>query len=169
LVLVSALAVAAGCSGNVSPSISGGNGGSMPAATTTTATGGGSGVTVERLLAGGVSKIDLLLMVDNSRSMADKQQMLALTVPDMVSGLVNPSCVDQNGVPLPASAQPTGPLAQCPTGSHRAFPPVLDIHVGLLSSSLGSFGADGCPDQIMSVCPNGFTSTSNNDHGHLVT
>ncbi len=43
------------------------------------------------------------------------------------------------------------------------------MHVGLLSSSLGSFGADGCPDVTSTVCPNMATSTSNDDHGRLVT
>jgi hypothetical protein len=30
--------------------------------------------------------VDLLLAIDNSRSMADKQQILALAVPDLVTG-----------------------------------------------------------------------------------
>ena len=72
----------------------------------------------------------------------------------------------QPGAVRDAAPSPTG---ACPAGTHREFPPVFDVHVGLLSSSLGSFGADGCPDTTNAVCPDMATSTSNNDHGHLVT
>src|SRR4051794_275113 len=44
-----------------------------------------------KVAASGIDKIDLLLVVDNSRSMADKQQILAATVPDVIRGLVAPS------------------------------------------------------------------------------
>ncbi|EYF06119.1 Hypothetical protein CAP_2309 [Chondromyces apiculatus DSM 436] len=49
---------------------------------------------VERLTQSAVDKIDILLAIDNSISMADKQDILALAVPDLVEGLVNPPCVD---------------------------------------------------------------------------
>jgi hypothetical protein len=63
--------------------------------------------------------------------------------------------------------QPTSPTAPCPTGSARAFPPPLDVHIGLVSSSLGTFGANGCPDPTAATaCGPGKT---NDDHGHLVT
>jgi hypothetical protein len=126
----------------------------------------------ERLLQGGVNKIDLLLAVDNSASMADKQQILALAVPDLITGLVNPACLgDATNQPLPAAMQPSRPTDPCPPGSTREFPPVLDIHVGLLSSSLGTFGVQGitgCTDTPPPTCPNA-TTTPGNDHGHLVT
>ncbi len=75
LVLVSALAVSAGCSGSVkNPAGTGGSGGSSPTGPGATASSGsGTSGTLQQLSAGGVSKIDLLLMVDNSRSMGDKQ------------------------------------------------------------------------------------------------
>jgi len=41
---------------------------------------------VERLTQSSVDKIDLVLAIDNSRSMADKQQILAKAVPDLVAG-----------------------------------------------------------------------------------
>ncbi len=115
---------------------------------------------------GPIDKIDLLLAVDNSASMADKQQILALAIPDLVNGLVNPKCLD-DVTNLPVAMQPAGPLMPCPVGSTRDFTPVLDIHIGLVSSSLGTFGADGCEDPKPSM-PCGPGST-NNDHGHLVT
>ncbi len=123
---------------------------------------------VEKLTQSSVNKIDLLLVVDNSRSMADKQEILSQAIPDLIVGLLNPACVDSNGNPVPTAMQPT-PTGTCPAGYSRDFPPVYDVHIGLLSSSLGSFGADGCPDSTNTVCSNKATSTSNNDHGHLVT
>jgi hypothetical protein len=44
-----------------------------------------------------VDKIDLLVMVGNSASMADKQRILADAVPDLVTGIVLPKCVDKRG------------------------------------------------------------------------
>lgn len=123
---------------------------------------------VERLTQSAVNQIDLVLVVDNSRSMADKQQILALAVPDLIIGLLNPACVDASGTAVTAAMQPS-PTGTCPTGTNREFPLVNDVHVGLLTSSLGTFGANGCPDTVPNACPNGASSTSNNDHGHLVT
>ncbi len=124
--------------------------------------------TVDVLSQSSVNKIDLLLVVDNSRSMADKQAILSLAVPDLIIGLLNPACVDMNNNPVPTAQQPA-PTDPCPAGTTREFPPVFDVHIGLLSSSLGSFGADGCPDTTTGVCANNASSTSYNDHGHLVT
>ena len=113
-----------------------------------------------------VDKVDLLLMIDNSRSMADKQQILAFAVPDLVASLVNPRCVDAAGATT--TTQPSGPLAACPTGAHRVIPPITDIHVGIVTSSLGGHGGDTCSvagDTLS--CPGG-PNPSNNDAGHLV-
>lgn len=122
---------------------------------------------VEKLQQSSVDKIDLLLGIDNSRSMADKQQILALAIPDLVKGLVNPRCLDDNGVP--SAMQPAGPLEMCPAGTKREFEPVVDIHIGVTSSSIGGHGADSCPniDTASKECspsPN----TTNNDQGHLL-
>ncbi len=85
-----------------------------------------------------VDKIDILLAIDDSGSMADKQAILAVAVPDLVEGLVNPPCLDKSGDLV---VKPEGPLAECPEGSRRDFEPVLDIHIGILSSSLGGRGS----------------------------
>ncbi len=122
---------------------------------------------VEKLQQSAVDKIDLLLGIDNSRSMADKQQILGLAIPDLVKGLVNPRCLDDNGAP--AMTQPAGPLEMCPAGTKREFEPVVDIHIGVTSSSLGGHGADSCPnvDTASKECmPN--PNTTNNDQGHLL-
>ncbi len=110
---------------------------------------------VERLTQSAVDKIDLVLAIDNSGSMADKQEILATAVPDLVQGLVNPRCIDPEGVNAPVT--PASPTDDCPTGMERDFDPVLDIHIGIISSSLGSHGAGSCPD-----------APSQNDQGHLL-
>jgi len=123
---------------------------------------------VERLTQSSVDKIDILLAIDNSRSMADKQQILAKAVPDLVAGLVNPRCIDPNGVP--AMTQPAYPTDDCPAGTKREFQPIYDIHIGVTSSSIGGHGADSCPnsDANSKECsPN--PNTTNNDKGHLLS
>lgn len=95
-------------------------------------------VITEALTQSKVDKIDIVLAIDDSGSMADKQAILAVAVPDLVGALVNPPCVDTDNNVV---ATPEGPLAECPEGSRREFEPVLDIHVGVLSSSLGTRGS----------------------------
>jgi len=115
---------------------------------------------VERIKQEGVDKIDLLLAIDNSSSMADKQKTLADAVPDLVNRLVNPLCVDKNGAAQPT--QPANPQDECDkaNGFDREFPAILDIHIGIISSSLGGLGADQCGDND--------AGHNNNDHGELV-
>jgi hypothetical protein len=121
---------------------------------------------VEKLQQSAVDKIDLVLGIDNSRSMADKQQILAKAIPDLVKGLVNPRCLSENGAP--AQMQPSYPTDPCPAGTVREFEPVLDIHIGVTSSSIGGHGADSCPnsDSSKECTPN--PNTTNNDQGHLL-
>jgi hypothetical protein len=118
---------------------------------------------VERLTQSSVDKIDLLLAIDNSRSMADKQQVLADAVPDLVEGLVNPRCI--NAETEEPGTKLGGPLEDCPPGEEREFEPVLDIHIGIITSSLGGHGSDSCPNS--DTCTGG-TNLSNNDQGHLI-
>lgn len=115
---------------------------------------------VERLTQSAVDKIDLLLVIDNSRSMADKQEILKLAIPDLVNQLVNPKCVDDNDMPLPDAQQPADPLGDCPPGSDREFDPIVDIHIGVITTSIGGHGADAC---------SGTTSATENDHAYLIT
>ena len=119
----------------------------------------------ERLTQSGVDKIDLVLAIDNSQSMADKQAILSKAVPDLVKGLVNPRCVDAAGAA--SATQPKGPTEDCPAGTKREFRPILDIHIGVVSSSLGGHGSDACPAQTKGSCDEGVNRT-NDDHGHLV-
>lgn len=102
-----------------------------------------------------VDKVDLVLVVDNSASMADKQLVLAKSIHRLLDGLVNPACVDDNqNVELVAN----GTLA-CPAGMHRQFAPITSVHLGIVSSSLGALGADQCEVD---------SAHDNNDQGHLV-
>ncbi|KYF87716.1 hypothetical protein BE20_25180, partial [Sorangium cellulosum] len=64
--------------------------------------------------------------------MADKQDILATAIPDLV---------------------------QCPQDFKREFEPVKDIHIGIISSSLGGHGSGACP---------AMTSPSNVDMAHLL-
>lgn len=104
-----------------------------------------------------VTKVDLLLAVDNSRVMAEKQRLLARTIPELVKRLVSPYCVNSAGSVVTA---PTSPEQACPNGSAREFAPLRDLHIGVITSSLGSHGAKGAKD----VC----VSAEANDHAHLL-
>ena len=131
----------------------GGQGGSATGGSTGGSTGGTGGSTE----IGPVGKVDLLFNIDNSRSMADKQQILNLALGDLITGLTNPACLDDNGNVVSAP----GPLADCPQGSARQYKPVTDIHIGVISSSLGGHGSDACN-------PSGAGKASNDDKGHLL-
>ena len=110
------------------------------------------------------TKVDLLFMIDNSSSMADKQSILSQVVGDLLRRLMNPACVD------PITGLVLGPRRSdgtCAAGEED-FNPILDLHVGIISSSLGSHGArlsngqDVCPDLDPSTNPH------NNDNAHLL-
>lgn len=116
-------------------------------------------VIVEKLAQSKVDKIDLLLSIDNSQSMADKQLILADAVPNLVEGLLNPPCVDADGV---VGERPASPTDKCPTGQDREFDPVLNVHVGIISSSLGDFGAGN-------NCGKNGSSDNPNDHAQLLS
>ena len=85
-----------------------------------------------------VDKIDLLFMIDNSRSMADKQRILEQAVPELVNRLITPRCTDDAG------NLTSGTAPNCPPGSVPEFDAVDDIHIGIVTSSLGGHGADTC-------------------------
>lgn len=127
--------------------------------------GNGSGGTGGIPSIGDVDKVDLLFMVDNSRSMADKQEVIAAVLSDLVQSLVNPACIDANGVPV--ANQPANGQDSCPAGSQRPYQAVNDLHVGVISSSIGGHGADACPTTETASC-NGSPNTSNNDAAHLL-
>ena len=114
-----------------------------------------------------VNKVDLLFDIDNSASMGDKQAYLEKAVPDLVTRLVQPNCLDDT------SGQSVGPstLGACPTGSTIEFSPVHDMHLGVISSSLGTRGGDLCqPGDTTPPFPDGSPAVSkhNDDRGELI-
>jgi len=91
-----------------------------------------------------IDAIDLLFVVDNSVSMADKQVLLVEAVPRMVERLVTPDCVNKDdGTRQPSTRNADGDLQCSGTGFALEFEPVNNIHIGVISSSLGGFGAEG--------------------------
>jgi hypothetical protein len=131
---------------------SGGVGGSSSAGTSGSAgIGGGSAGSAGTGGAGGLSskssKLDVLLVIDNSASMADKQGVLEQTLPAFIKRLTNPLCVDANRVPV--ATQPTLLSQPCVTGTREFV--ANDIHVGVISTSLGAHGGYVCSTNITAL------------------
>ena len=93
---------------------------------------GVGGVIATRIRVTRIDKVDLLLMVDNSQSMGDKQSELGRRIPLLVKELTNPDDIKVK--------------------------PVADLHVGVITSSLGSYGTSACDE----------ANAHNNDHGHIL-
>ncbi len=75
-----------------------------------------SNVFVDQAVQGGIDKIDLLFMVDNSASMADKQEILRDAVPVLLKRLTSPVCVD------PVSHEAVGGTSPCAVGEPESIP-----------------------------------------------
>ena len=98
--------------------------------------------TFQRVANKAITGVDLLLVIKNSVSMADKQRTLADAVPQLLGQLVQPNCVDAAGNSLdPPVAAVLGAVNPCPIGSTPEFKPVNNIHIGIVTSSLGDHGA----------------------------
>lgn len=127
-----------GGSGNGSGGESSGTGGGA-------ATGGSGGgtfypeTTFELLRGPAPDQVDLLLVIDNSAGMAEKQRLLSQAVGRLFDQLVNPGDYG------------------------HGFRPVDDLHVGIISSSLGGLGGDLCaPDGAAEFDP------EQDDRAHLL-
>jgi hypothetical protein len=87
---------------------------------------------------GNIDKVDLLFVVDNSISMADKQIALSKRIPELMRYLT------QIGVsPITGGA-----------------PKIVDLHVGTITTSLGSQGTSACDPSL--------TNAHNDDRAHLL-
>jgi len=106
------------------------------------------------------SKLDLLLVIDNSRSMGEKQGVLRASVATLISRLTNPRCVDARGIAV--GDQPASEDQSCPAGSSREMAAVTDMHIGMITTSLGGHGADTCSPRFDPYDP------SEDDRGELV-
>ncbi|HEY1958583.1 MAG TPA: hypothetical protein VGH28_23355 [Polyangiaceae bacterium] len=105
------------------------------------------------------NKLDMLFAIDNSASMGDKQELLQQAIPQLLGRLTSPWCVPSTD-PTNIAVPPTS--GACPTGYEFEFPAIQDIHVGIVSSSLGGGGS---PD----VCTAGSGDPSHqDDRGRLL-
>ena len=124
--------------------------------------GGGTGsasgnVEFQQLRPQKVDKVDVLFMIDNSQSMGDKHLILATTMQDILGRLVYPYCLDKDtGIPVKRTS-----LTECPPNSEYEFDAVTDIHIGVISSSLGSLGENTCVNTI--------TKPDRDEKAHLIT
>jgi hypothetical protein len=98
----------------------------------------------EQIRQGPASKLDLLLVIDNSASMSDKQEVLAEALPDLIRNLVLPPCITPLGVRQARAAD-----SPCAPGSVPEFEPLGDLQVGVITTSLGGFGIhdDDCASE----------------------
>jgi len=121
-----------------------------------------------------INKIDMLFDIDNSASMGDKQVYLIQAIPDLIDGLVNPNCIDNaTGAVAGKSMQGTG----CAQGTSPEFPAVKDMHIGIVSSSLGPRLSEIDPTLVTGVCndpqqaqaPFGGINAHMDDHAHLLS
>ena len=121
---------------------------------------------------GSIDKVDLLFDIDNSASMGDKQAYLSQAVPDLITRLITPNCVDaMGGIHGPANLD-----GSCPGGDptiNAEFPPVHNLHVGILSSSLGArLGDTPCPTMgplsTQATATSGTLDRHNDDQAHLL-
>src|ERR1017187_3640449 len=85
-----------------------------------------------------IDKIDLLFDIDNSASMGDKQDYLKSAIPDLINRLISPNCVDAMMNTIGASTN-----GNCAMGQLE-FPPVHNMHLGIISSALGPRLGDAC-------------------------
>lgn len=125
---------------------------------------GGPGISFPTPTTGTVKSkaLDVLFVVDNSISMADKQAQLADSIPDFVQRLTNPACV-VGGVPT--AEQPASGLESCPPGAERVQPPANDLHIGVITSSLGGQPQEGSA-VATGICAD--EELTKNDHAHLI-
>lgn len=103
----------------------------------------GSAFVEQRLTRGESGPADLLLVIDDSASMAERP-WVAEAAAEMVRRVVAPPCVDDRGVEVdpPARAEPGG---GCPAGSRAAWQAVDDLNIGVITTSIGAAGrAERC-------------------------
>ena len=105
------------------------------------------------------TKLDVLIIIDNSISMAHKQALFVESMDTLFERIANPLCVDDAGSPV--AAQPPDATAACSEGA-REFTPIADLHVGVITTSLGGHGGDVCGPTGSSFNP------TQDDRAHLL-
>ena len=104
-------------------------------------------------------RVDLLLVVDNSPNTQAFQALFAATEGYLLGRFAQPACVNGLGNVVQVTQSPTDP---CSVGQ-REFPPIDDVHVGVVTTSIGGHGADFCSPASPSWDP------TQDDAGHLIT
>jgi hypothetical protein len=112
-----------------------------------------------------IDKIDILFDIDNSASMGDKQDYLKAAIPDLVNRLINPNCINAASGASDGSST-NGTCAN--SGDQLEFTPVHDLHLGIISSSLGARGGDACSASAPAQPPFQNVSAHNDDAAHLL-
>jgi len=107
------------------------------------------------------SKVDVLFMVQNSASMAGVSDYLQASVQALFDRLLNPNCLDSSGNVVGVSSN-----GQCVTGALE-FQPVPDVHVGIVTSSLGGRGGDQCSSATTNPA-NPALNAHDDDRGELI-
>ncbi len=110
-----------------------------------------------------VDKIDLLFVVNNSFAMADKQEILRNAVPQLLNRLIDPVCVVPSTDPPMVTADSS--QGGCPEGSEPEFEAIWDIHVGVVTASLGSSGGTLCSP----AHGDPYWNETQNDRGRLIS
>lgn len=103
-------------------------------------------------------KLDVLFVVDNSPNTDAFHELLASSVPYLIQRLAHPACV--NGLGNVVAETPDSSIP-CPVGI-REFSPITDVHLGVISTSLGGHGADICSPVNAQYNP------TQDDAGHLL-
>jgi hypothetical protein len=124
---------AAGAGATGGSSAAGGSGGSSANGGSAGAGGNGTNYVIEQVRQTARTKVDVLVMIDSSSSMGGKQRLLAEAMPGLITRLVLPPCVDELGEVV--GEQP------CAAGSLPEFHAIEDLHVGVITSSLGDHGS----------------------------
>src|SRR5260370_19896073 len=123
-----------------------------------------------------IDKVDLLFDIDNSASMGDKQLFLTLAFLDLIDRLIIPVCVDTTAGAAGAPAVNWMAGNGCTGGFKPEFQPVHDMHLGIVSSSLGQrlsepdpSGRTGvCFDPLVAQDPFANLNAHMDDKGHLI-
>lgn len=97
-----------------------------------------------------IEKLDLLFTIDNSRSMADKQAILRDAIPSLVRRITAPRCRDGEGKLTDTEIDPSG---LCPAGLSPEFYPIKDIHIAVITTSLGAHGGQECVPTAVDTDP----------------
>lgn len=161
--LLAATVAAAACGGGKLAGAPG-DGGAGSGSSGASSSGGSTGDGGARPPAAPATKLDLLFVLENTRGMLGvtfANDFLSASVQPFIDRLVNPNCVDASGNVVGSSQN-----GQCASGKLE-FQPVHDMHVGVLTTSLGGQGGDQCPDNTPNPA-NTNLSAHTDDHGELI-